>query len=150
MARKAVTVYLDIAAYQKLRKLIAPKTISRELDDLIKKRIAELEGKEYNPLESADYEELKREYERLLKDTEKMERTLKKRGTYQKLIAVTDEIEEELGTKDLKTVIPMLLDRWKGPKEDAHLFINFLEKLKKMKDAERQLEKIRRGGRDVD
>jgi len=150
MARKAVTVYLDIAAYQKLRKLIAPKTISRELDDLIKKRIAELEGKEYDPLESADYEELKREYERMLKDTEKMERTLKKRGTYQKLIAVTDEIEEELGTKDLKTVIPMLLDRWNEPKEDAHLFINFLEKLKKMKDAERQLEKIRRGVGDVD
>jgi len=47
-------------------------------------------------------------------------------------------------------VIPMLLDRWNGPKEDAHLFINFLEKLKKMKDAERQLEEIRRGGRDVD
>ena len=142
--RKTVTVYLDEAAYQRLRKLIAPKTISRELDDLIKKRIAELEGREYNPLESADYEELKREYERLLKETEKMERMLKKRGTYQKLVAVTDEIEEELGTKDLSIVTPTLLDRWNGAKEDAHLFINFLEKLKKMKETERQLEKIRR------
>ena len=146
MVRKTVTVYLDETAYQRLRKLIAPKTISRELDDLIKKRIAELEDREYNPLESADYEELKREYERLLKETEKMERTLKKQGTYQKLVAVTDEIEEELGTKDLKTVAPMLLDRWDGDREDAHLFISFLEKLKKMKEAERQLEEIRRGG----
>jgi len=148
VARKAVTVYLDEAAYQRLRELIAPKTISRELDDLIRKRIAELEGKEYDPFESADYEELKREYERLLKETEKMERTLKKRGTYQKLVAVTDEIEEELGTKDLKTVAPMLLDRWDEDREDAHLFISFLEKLKKMKEAEKQLEEIRRGGRD--
>jgi len=147
VVRKTVTVYLDEAAYQRLRELIAPKTISRELDDLIKKRIAELEGREYNPLESADYEELKREYERLLKETEKMERTLKKRGTYQKLVAVTDEIEEELGTKDLKTVAPVLLDRWDEAKEDAHLFISFLEKLKKMKEAEKQLEEIRRGGR---
>ena len=49
MARKAVTVYLDEAAYQRLGELIAPKTISRELDDLIRKRIAELEGKEYDP-----------------------------------------------------------------------------------------------------
>jgi len=81
VARKAITVYLDEAAYQRLRELIAPKAISRELDDLIRKRIVELEGKEYDSLESADYEELKREYERLLKETEKMERTLKKRGT---------------------------------------------------------------------
>ena len=146
MPRKAVTVYLDETAYQRLRELIAPKTISRELDDLIRKRIAELEGKEYDPLESADYEELKREYERLLKETEKMERTLKKRGTYQKLVAVTDEIEEELETKDLKTVTPIILERWDEPKEDAHLFISFLEKLKKMKEAEKQLEEIRRCG----
>ena len=76
-----------------------------------------------------------------------MERTLKKRGTYPKLIAVTDEIEEELRTKDLKTVAPVLLDRWDEAKEDAHLFISFLEKLKKMKEAEKQLEEIRRGGR---
>ena len=145
MVRKTVTVYLDEAAYQRLRKLIAPKTISRELDDLIKKRIAELEGREYNPLESADYEELKREYERLLKETEKMEKTIKKRGTYEKLVAVTNEIEEELGTKDLKTVAPALLDRWDGNREDAHLFISFLEKLKKLKEAENQLEEIRRG-----
>jgi len=147
--RKTVTVYLDEAAYKRLRELIAPKTISRELDDLIKKRIAELEGKEYDPLESADYEELKREYERLLKETEKMGKTLKKRGTYRNLVAVTAEIEEELGTKDLKTVAPVLLDRWDGNREDAHLFISFLEKLKKVKDAESQLEEIRRGGRDI-
>ena len=92
MARKAVTLYLDEDAYQRLRELIAPKTISREIDDLIRKRIADLEGREYDPLESADYEEIKREYERLLKETDKMEKTLKKRETYQKLIAVTGEI----------------------------------------------------------
>jgi len=122
--RKTVTVYLDEAAYQRLRELIAPKTISRELDDLIKKRIAELEGKEYNPLESADYEELKREYERLLKETEKVERTLKKRGTYQKLVAVTDEIEQKLKTKDLKRVMPILLERF--ALEEVRIVIVFL------------------------
>jgi len=140
-----VTLYLDEDAYQRLRELIAPKTISREIDDLIRKRIADLEGREYDPLETADYEELKREYEKLLKETEKMERTLKKRETYQKLVAVTAEIEEELRTKDLKVVAPELLDRWDGAREDAHLFISFLEKLKKLKEAERQLEEIRRG-----
>jgi len=77
-----------------------------------------------------------------------MERTLKKRGTYQKLVAVTAEIEEDLGTKDLKAVTPELLDRWDGAKEDAHLFISFLEKLKKLKEAESQLEEIRRGRLD--
>jgi len=150
VARKAVTLYLDEDAYQRLRELIAPKTISREIDDLIRKRIADLEGREYDPLESADYEEIKREYERLLKETDKMEKTLKKRGTYQKLVAVTAEIEEDLGTKDLKAVAPVLLDKWEGAREDAHLFISFLEELKALKEAESQLEKIRRGRTDAD
>jgi len=144
MPRKTITVYLDEESYQRLRERIKPKSISQELDDLMRKRLAELEGKEYNPLESADYEELKRE--RLMKETEKMERMLKKRGTYQRLVAVTADIEEELKTKDLRIVTPELLDRWDSPKEDAHLFISFLEKLKNKKEAEKQLEEIRRGG----
>ena len=73
-----------------------------------------------------------------------MTRRLKKRGTYQRLIDVTADIEDELGTKDLKRVAPALLDRWNENKEDAHLFISLLETLKKNKEIEKQLEKIRR------
>lgn len=146
MARKTITVYLDEQVYNRLRELIAPKTISRELDDLIKRRIAELEGREYNPLESADYEELKREYERLVKDIEKMKRPLQKRGVYRLLIAITDEIMTELKTEDISQIAPRLLQNWLGRKEDVHLFINLLEAMKKKLDTEKKLEEIRTGG----
>ena len=142
--RRAVTIYLDETAYRKLKMLIRPRPVSREIDMLIRRRIAELEGREYDPLESADYEALKQEYRRLIREVERMTRMLKKRGTYQRLIEVTADIEEMLGTKDLKRVAPALLDRWKDGPEDVHLFISFLEELKSMKETERRLEKIRR------
>ena len=142
--RRAVTIYLDETAYRKLKMLIRPRPVSREIDMLIRRRIAELEGREYDPLESADYEALKQEYARLIREAERVTRMLKKRGTYQRLIDVTADIEDELGTKDLKRVAPALLDRWNENKEDAHLFISLLETLKKNKEIEKQLEKIRR------
>jgi len=142
--RRAVTIYLDEVAYKTLKKLVRPRPVSREIDMLIRRRIAELEGREYDPLESADYEALKQEYTRLIREAERVTRMLQKRGTYQRLIDVTAEIEDELGTKDLRIVAPALLDRWNEPKEDAHLFISLLETLKKNKEIEKQLEKIRR------
>ena len=141
--RRAVTIYLDEAAYRRLKMLIRPRPVSREIDMLIRRRIAELEGREYDPLESADYEALKQEYTRLIREAERVTRMLRKRETYQRLIEVTADIEEELGTKDLKTVVPELLDRWNENKEDAHLFIGLLETLKKNKEIEKHLEKIR-------
>jgi len=68
--RRAVTIYLDEAAYKTLKKLVRPRPVSREVDMLIRRRIAELEGREYDPLESADYEALKQEYTRLIREAE--------------------------------------------------------------------------------
>ena len=142
--RRAVTIYLDEAAYRRLKMLVRPRPVSREIDMLIRRRIAELEGRGYDPLESADYEALKQEYARLIREAERVTRMLQKRGTYERLIDVTADIEDELGTKDLKIVAPALLDRWNENKEDAHIFISLLETLKKNKEIEKQLEKIRR------
>ena len=146
--RKAVTIYLDEAAYRRLKMLVRPRPVSREIDMLIRRRIAELKGREYDPLKSVDYEALKQEYTRLIREAERMERMLQKRGTYQRLIDVTADIEDELGTKDLKIVAPALLDKWKGTPEDVHLFISFLEELKSVKEMERRLEEIRRSRND--
>ena len=146
--RRAVTIYLDEASYKRLKMLVRPRPVSREIDMLIRRRIAELEGREYDPLESADYEALKQEYARLIRGAERVTRMLRKRGTYQRLINVTADIEDELGTKDLKRVAPALLDRWKDGPEDVHLFISFLEELKSMKEMERRLEEIRRSRND--
>jgi len=74
MARRAVTPYLDEVVYKRLQELIKPKRVSREIDDLIRRRIAELEGGEYNPAETEDYEALKREHNRLVREAEKLRR----------------------------------------------------------------------------
>jgi len=129
--------------YRKLRERVAPKSISQELNDLMRKRLAELEGREYNPLESANYEELKREYDRLVKQIEKMKRPLQKRGVYQRLIAITDEAIQKLRTEDIGRIAPEILREWDGSREDAHLFISLLEATKKKLEAEKQLEEIR-------
>jgi hypothetical protein len=142
VTRKTITVYIDEEAYDRLRRLIAPKGISREIEDLIKKRIEEIEGGEYNPIESVDYEALKREYERLVETAEKMTRKLKKRKTYQSLMALADELIRS-GADTLETLIPQILKKWQGKEEDAHLFINLLETLDKKEEAEEKLEKIR-------
>ena len=42
--RRAVTIYLDEAAYRRLKMLVRPRPVSREIDMLIRRRIAELEG----------------------------------------------------------------------------------------------------------
>jgi hypothetical protein len=142
VTRKTITVYIDEEAYDLLRRLIAPKGISREIEDLIKKRIEEIEGGEYNPLESVDYEALKREYERLVEKAEKMTRKLKKRKTYHALMALADELIRS-GADTLETLIPQILEKWQGKAEDAHLFISLLETLDKKEEAEEKLEKIR-------
>jgi len=132
--RRAVTIYLDEAAYRRLKMLVRPRPVSREIDMLIRRRVAELEGGEYDPFESVDYEALKQEYERLIREAERVTRMLQKKGTYPRLIDVTADIEEEIGTKDLRIVAPALLD----------IFISLLETLKKNKEIGKHLEKIRR------
>ena len=144
MARKTITVYLDEEAYNKLRELIKPKKISQELDDLIKRRIAELEGQEYNPLEDADYEALKREHSRLVREAEKLRRHLKRRKVYSQLLNLAFNCDMKEDLSNLDEVTPKILDSWDGWKEDAHQFITLLETIRSKKEIEQKLEEMRR------
>ena len=143
MARKTITVYIDEEAYKKLRKLIKPKKISQELDDLIKQRIAELEGREYNPLEEADYEALKREHNRLVREAEKLRRHLKGRKVYRQLLQLAFNLGMKEDLSNLDEVTPRILESWDGWKEDAHQFITLLETIRSKREIERKLEEIR-------
>jgi len=143
MARKAVTLYLDEVAYKRLQELIKPKKISREIDDLIKRRIAELEGREYNPLEEADYEALKREHNRLVREAEKLRRHLKRRKVYKQLLQLAFNLGMKEDLSNLDEVVPKILDGWDGWKEDAHQFITLLETIHSKREIERKLEEIR-------
>ena len=130
-----------------LRELVAPKSVSREIDELIRRRLAELEGREYDAVEEADYEALKREYHRLVREADRLKKLLEKRGTRRKLLQLTRRILEEMGLERvgdrLREVSAEILRRWKDSKDDAHLYINLLELEKKKAEASRRLEEIR-------
>ena len=147
MARKTITLYLEAEQYRRLRELVAPKSVSREIDELIRRRLAELEGREYDAVEEADYEALKREYHRLVREADRLKKLLEKRGTRRKLLQLTRRILEEMGLERvgdrLREVSAKILRRWKDSKDDAHLYINLLELEKKKAEASRRLEEIR-------
>ena len=144
MARKTITLYLDEVAYKRLKELIKPKKISREIDDLIRRRIAELEGGEYNPAETEDYEALKREHNQLVRESESIRRHLRRRKVYKQLLQLAFNLGMKEDLSNLDEVTPKILDRWDGWKEDAHQFITLLETIHSKRKIERRLEEIRR------
>ena len=151
MTRKAVTLYLETEPYRRLKELVAPKSISSEVNELIRKRVAELEGREYDVFEEADYEAVKREYQSLVREADKLKKLLEKRGTRRKLLELTRRILEEKGLERvggrLREVSAEILRRWKGNRDDAHLYISLLELEKKKAEASRRLEEIRLKGK---
>ena len=147
MTRKAVTLYLETEPYRRLKELVAPKSISSEVNELIRKRVAELEGREYDVVEEADYEAVKREYQRLVREADRLKKLLEKRGTRRELFELTVEIMREMGVEKiggvLEEVSAEILRKWKGSRDDAHLYISLLELEKKKAEASRRLEEIR-------
>ena len=153
MTRKTVSLYLDPDAYEELKRLCRSRgvSVSREIDELIRKRVAELKGREYDVFEEADYEAVKREYQRLVKEADRLKKLLEKRGTRRKLLELTRRILEEKGLERvgdrLREVSAEILRRWKGSRDDAHLYISLLELEKKKAEASRRLEEIRLKGK---
>jgi len=141
---------LETEPYRRLKELVAPKSISSEVNELIRKRVAELEGREYDVFEEADYEAVKREYQSLVREADKLKKLLEKRGTRRKLLELTRRILEEKGLERvggrLREVSAEILRRWKGNRDDAHLYISLLELEKKKAEASRRLEEIRLKG----
>ena len=149
MTRKTVSLYLDPDAYEELKRLCRSRgiSVSREIDELIRRRVAELEGREYDVVEEADYEAVKREFFRLVQECDRLRKVLEKRGSRRKLLQLTVEIMREMGVEKiggvLEEVSAEILRKWKGSRDDAHLYISLLELEKKKAEASRRLEEIR-------
>lgn len=145
MARGNVTLYIDKGRYQELKEIIRPKKISQELDDLILQRLFELRGN-VKAEDQIDYDGLKKEHVRLLKDVEKFDRLLKDRNVYERLknLAYDSGLEWDGRILDnLDKVSKGLLTQWKGVPEDAHTFISLLEAIQRKSEIEQQLELVR-------
>lgn len=76
-------------------------------------------------LSAGSYEELKRVHQRLIRETERLEGRLKRRGVYEELIALAENVGFRPDRMD--EAIAEILNRWRGKKEDAHTFVTLLE-----------------------
>jgi len=143
LVKRAVTLFIDGEAYQALRKAVYPKKVSHEVEDLMRKRISELEGREYAPQEHVDYEVLKRDHTRLIIEVDRLEKALVKRKVYDDLGRLAVKLGLTPDLRNLDEVAPKLLDEYKGLKEDTHQFLSLLETVKAKREVERKLDEIR-------
>ena len=145
MARGQVSLYIDKDSYKRLKELVAPEPVCHEVDRFIAQRIAELEDREYDPLEHIDYEALKKEYKGVIKELDSLEKDLKHKDVYEDLKVLA--VQVGVDTKDLTNVQEIsgpFLEQWQGRPEHAHLFIDLMECVQRKHQIEHQLEGIRK------
>ncbi|MEM2702841.1 MAG: hypothetical protein QXR45_06745, partial [Candidatus Bathyarchaeia archaeon] len=123
------------------------RSISEEVNELLKKRLAELKGGEQPSNEAPDYEALKREHVQLMEESIRLTKLLQKTGQYDALIETLENLGLNIETlENMEEVKAKLLQTWNGPKAPAHTLITLLETIQKRKQIEKQLEKIRTKG----
>ena len=91
------------------------------------------------------YETLRKKHLALLREVKKLEKEMRGYGSdYHALIELAQDhgldIQELSNTE---AIIPKLIKEWKGSRGALHLFITLIEKARKKKQIEKQLEKIR-------
>ena len=142
-----MTLFVDKELYDATRKQIAPRPISRLLEDDMRRRLAELGGaqdQEAAHQDPVDYEALTREYDRVLSDAERREKRLRKRKVFDDLTKLA--LGLGVAPKDLSGLdeaAPKLLEAWKGRSEDSQSFILFLETMRAKRDLERKMSEAR-------
>ena len=145
MVIKSFSIEREI--YTRLKTALASQgmSISEEVNDLLKKRLAELEGLQGQPSQApADYENLKRQHIKLSEETIRLTNTLRKIGVYEDLMDMAKNFGLNLETlSNTKEVGAKILKNWEGLKTSAHLFITLLETGKQKKAIEKKLEETR-------
>ncbi|MEM3698210.1 MAG: hypothetical protein QXQ94_12095 [Candidatus Bathyarchaeia archaeon] len=128
---------IEREVYTRLKTALAAhgKSISEEVDNLLKKRLAELEGSEGQPLQDAtNYEALKRQHIKLAEETIRLTNTLKRIGVYEDLRDLAENLGLDFETlSNLEEVTIQMFKNWEGRKTSAHLFITLLETAKRKK-----------------
>jgi len=88
MVEKTTSLYVsDPELWERFKGLIS-RPISREIMDLVRRRVAELEGAEAESASKVDYKvdyELKREYLKVCKEAETLKKRLRRMKAYEKL-----------------------------------------------------------------
>jgi len=138
--------------YTRLRAMLAAqgKSISEEVNALLRKRLAELEGVEALAQSSEDYEALKSQHLKLVEEVKRLTKPLEKDGVYESLMAFAYELGLDLtDLHNVEEIATKILKNWREhlnqnvQPSHIHLFITLLEKGKQKKDIERKLTEIR-------
>ena len=140
MSKKVRTLYLTSSSYQRLKDLVSPKPVSQEIDGLIGKRVSVLEGGEYDPAERVDIQALHVEHQRVIRDLDRLQNKLLKKGVYKDLAQLAFKVG--LDKKDYANAAEIsseFLNQWTGPKEYALEFVNVMETAKRKHEVEKLL-----------
>ena len=144
--------HVDSAVYERLKRVLAERfgrSISEEVNELLRRRLEELDGVSPSEdfQEKVRYERLKRAYENVVGEVQRLKGVLRRLGCYDKLRAFVYDLG--LDFNDLHNageIIRKLLESYEGPAEHVHLFISLIEIAKKKKELERHLSKMRLKG----
>jgi predicted CopG family antitoxin len=143
---------IDREVYTRLRAMLAAqcKSISEEVNALLKRRLAELEGVEASAQSKEDYEALKSQHLKLVEEVKRLTKPLEKDGVYESLMRFAHELGLDLtDLHNVEEITTKILQNWKSQLDQniqpshIHLFITLLEKGKQKKAIERKLTETR-------
>ena len=145
-AGSARTLYLDEGMWQRIQRLVrlgyAPNA-SRLVNRILAEALGKLECSGI-PLDLA-YETLRKKHLALLQEIKKLEKEMNDYGDdYNALIELAENFGLDIQQlSNIEAIISKLIKEWKGSHGALHLFITLIEKARKKKQIEKQLEKIR-------
>jgi len=126
------------------------KSISEEVNTLLRKRLAELDGVTPSAQGNEDYEALKSQHLKLVEEVNRLTKPLEKDGVYESLMRFAHALGLDLtDLHNVEEIATKILKNWKSQLDQnvqpshIHLFITLLEKGKQKKDIERKLTEIR-------
>jgi predicted CopG family antitoxin len=136
---------LERKIYERLKQALAVqgRSISEEINELLRRRLAEIEGVEAQAKESSNYEALKREHVKLAEEVNRLIKLLQRDGTYDQLMETVAELGLDTELSNANEVIAKLMQKWSEDKTALHIFITLIETSKQKKTIERKLEEIR-------
>jgi Zn-dependent M32 family carboxypeptidase len=147
---KSFSVEREVYTRLRARLAVQGKSISEEVNALLKKRLAELEGVEASAQSNEDYEALKSLHIKLVEEVKRLTKPLEKNGVYESLMRFAYELGLDLtDLHNVEEIATKILKNWRGQLDQniqpshIHLFITLLEKGKQKKDIERKLTEIR-------
>jgi predicted CopG family antitoxin len=131
--------------YERLKQALAVRgrSISEEVNELLRRRLAEIEGLEASTKDAQNYEALKREHVKLAEEVNRLIKLLQKDGTYNQLMETVAELGLDTELNNAEEVIAKLLQKWSEDKTALHIFITLIETSKQKKTIERKLDEIR-------